>query len=168
GAWEPRWDWHDVEDLLETAVLSVSLSDRGRIATSPPDDPVTAYVDFEQVVRALQSLLENAVVYAGADVPVRIGADAAPGMLRLWVEDEGPGIPEQERDRVFEKFYRTPEGAKVPSGTGLGLAITREIVTAHGGEVRVEDVVPHGARFVVELPQPPSDAEVGPGRREKP
>ncbi|GEM_PF-934964 len=167
-AWEPRWDWHDVEDLLETAVLSVPSSDRGRIEVSPPDDPVTAYGDFEQIVRALQSLLENAVVYAGADVPVRIGADAAPGMLRLWVEDEGPGIPEQERERVFEKFYRTPEGAKVPSGTGLGLAITREIVTAHGGEVRVEEVAPHGARFVVELPQPLSDAEVGPGRREKP
>ncbi len=72
--------------------------------------------------------------------------------VRLWVEDEGPGIPLDEHDAVFDKFYRGRRtGTKAPSGTGLGLAITREIVRAHGGTIRVDDVAPRGARFVIDL-----------------
>jgi len=71
----------------------------------------------------------------------------------MWVEDEGPGVPADEHDAVFEKFYRGLQtGTRAPSGTGLGLAITREIVREHGGTIAVRDVMPHGARFVIRLP----------------
>jgi signal transduction histidine kinase len=70
----------------------------------------------------------------------------------MWVEDEGPGVAPEERELVFGKFHRGRSAASVPSGTGLGLAITREIVRFHGGRVWVEDVLPHGARFVVTIP----------------
>jgi signal transduction histidine kinase len=79
--------------------------------------------------------------------------------MTVWVEDDGPGIPEQERELVFEKFYRTAEGARVPSGTGLGLAISREIVAGHDGTIHVEGARPHGTRVVVELPQPRLDRD---------
>jgi len=94
------------------------------------------------------------MLYAGAG-PLRVGARSTDTGVRVWVEDEGPGIPAGEHEAVFEKFYRARQtGTKVRSGTGLGLAIAREIVRAHGGSIRVEDVVPHGARFVVDLPAP--------------
>lgn len=166
-AWTPRPDWHDVEDLVETAMFVLPPADRARVDSLIGAAAPAVYVDFEQVVRVLQHLLENAAVYAGPDAAVRIGARITPGTLRVWVEDDGPGIPEHERERVFEKFYRTPQGAKVPSGTGLGLALAREIVQTQGGTIDVEENVPHGARFVVELPQPLGDAEAGSGRRDE-
>lgn len=73
--------------------------------------------------------------------------------LKVWVEDEGPGIPPDERTKIFDKFYRGELSAKLPSGTGLGLAIVLEIVKSHGGRIWVEDVVPHGARVVISLPR---------------
>ena len=125
-----------------------------------PDDLAPLRVDFEQFVRVFQNLLENAVLYAGA-APLRVGAQATGGGgARLWVEDEGPGISADEHEAVFEKFYRGRRtGLKARSGTGLGLAITREIVRAHGGSIRVDDVVPHGARFVIDLPPDAIDSE---------
>jgi signal transduction histidine kinase len=70
----------------------------------------------------------------------------------MWVEDEGPGIPPEERGRVFDKFYRG-KAAATASGTGIGLAITSEIVRFHGGRVWIESVLPHGVRFVIALPK---------------
>jgi two-component system sensor histidine kinase KdpD len=100
----------------------------------------------------MQSLLENAVLYSGAESRVVVGARATHRALRVWVEDEGPGVAPDEHDAVFEKFYRGRMATTAPSGTGLGLAIAREVVRAHGGALQVEDVAPHGARFVVTLP----------------
>jgi len=108
-------------------------------------------VDFRQVVRALSTMVDNALTYApGTDVVV--GARALGTDLLVWVEDRGPGVPDEEKQRVFEKFYRGTTSAASPSGTGLGLAIVREIARAHGGRVWVEDAEPRGARFVLSLP----------------
>ena len=74
-------------------------------------------------------------------------------MVVLWVEDEGSGIPEGDPDKVFEMFYtgvkRSPDSRR---GIGLGLALCRSIVQAHGGEISVENLQPHGARFQFTLP----------------
>ena len=84
-------------------------------------------VDFVQCVRVFQNLLENAMLYAGAGQPGRRAGHRAVGAI--WVQDEGPGVPADEHEAVFEKFFRgLRTGVKAPSGTGLGLAITREIV----------------------------------------
>ena len=99
-------------------------------------------VDFVQFTRVIQSLLENALLYT--DSAVTIGAHGWNEGVRLWVEDQGPGIPADEHEAVFEKFFRgrKPAGQRGPSGTGLGLAIAREIVLGHGGTIVVDDVVP--------------------------
>ena len=74
-------------------------------------------------------------------------------MVVLWVEDEGSGIPEGDPDKVFEMFYtgvkRSPDSRR---GIGLGLALCRSIVQAHGGEITVQNICPHGARFRFTLP----------------
>ena len=94
---------------------------------------------------------------------MRVGASQKGRSLRLWVEDGGPGIPSEQREAVFQKFYRGPRSLRqVPFGTGLGLAIVREIVQAHEGTIRIEDVLPHGARFVIDLPL---EAPKAPGMR---
>jgi two-component system sensor histidine kinase KdpD len=151
-AWEPHRELYELPDILAASLGALPVHQRAQVTVALPDDLPPLRVDFEQFARVFQNLLENAMLYAGAG-PLRVGAQATNDGVRLWVEDEGPGISVDEHEAVFEKFYRGRRtGTKVRSGTGLGLAITREIVRAHGGSIRVEDVVPRGARFVIDLP----------------
>ncbi len=103
--------------------------------------------------RVLDNLLENAGRYAPSHTAVEVAAAAADGMVKVTVSDEGPGIPEAERARIFERFHRAP-GAR-GDGAGLGLAIAWTIVTAHGGTIAAADAPGGGARFVVALPAAP-------------
>ena len=151
-AWEPHRELYELSDILATSLAALPVHERNRVMINLPDELPPVRVDFEQWVRVFQNLLENAMLYAGAS-PLWVGAQTTPDGLRMWVEDQGPGIAADEHDAVFEKFFRGRRtGMKVPSGTGLGLAITREIVRAHGGAIHVDDVTPRGARFVIDLP----------------
>jgi len=98
------------------------------------------------------NLLENALAYTQDNGDVTVGTSLQGEWVELWVEDRGPGVSDAEKGHVFDKFFRGASSSSSPSGTGLGLAITREIVRTHGGDVRVEDARPHGARFVMTLP----------------
>jgi two-component system, OmpR family, sensor histidine kinase KdpD len=151
--WEPRREMYDLSDIVAAGVDALPVHQRGRVKLDIPDDLDPVLIDYSQWVRVVQNLLENAMLYSGAGTTVTVGARETHRALRVWVEDEGPGLAADEHEAVFDKFYRgRGAGAAAPSGTGLGLAITREIVRAHGGTVHVEDVVPRGARFVITLP----------------
>lgn len=111
--------------------------------------------DPDRLAQALRNLAANAIAHTGEPSGrVRLSArELAPGRLRLIVEDDGPGIPPDQRERVFDRFHRT-DAARTRSagGTGLGLAIVRDAVKAHGGQTWVEQGVDlGGARVVVEL-----------------
>jgi two-component system, OmpR family, sensor histidine kinase KdpD len=152
-SWEPRRELYDLSDIVATGIEGLPAHERLRVVVDVPDDLEPVLVDYSQWTRVFRNLLENALLYSGPGTRVAVGARETHRALRVWVEDEGQGVPPGEHEAVFEKFYRGRRaGAAVPSGTGLGLAITREVVRAHGGTVHVEDVVPHGARFVVTLP----------------
>jgi len=103
--------------------------------------------DAEQVKRALINLVDNAVAATPGGGHVRIVAGVEEGRARLAVEDDGAGIPEAERERVFDPAYSTKA-----RGSGLGLAIVARIAAEHAGRVRVEENVPHGCRFLLEWP----------------
>ena len=148
--WRPSLEPYEFGEILGTALSKLPPGYRARVYVILPEDLPTIRVDFHQWVRVLEHLLGNALVYSGPDSPVRVGASATSREVRMWVEDEGPGIPAEERERVFDKFYRG-KSAAAASGTGIGLAITSEIVRFHGGRVWVEDVTPHGARFMIAL-----------------
>lgn len=151
--WEPRREAYDLGDVVAAGIAALPAHERGRVRLDIPDELDPVLVDYGQWTRVLQNLLENAVLYAGPGSPVTVGARETHRAVRLWVADEGPGVAPDEHEAVFDKFYRgRTTGTAAPSGTGLGLAITREIVRAHGGTVHVEDVHPHGARFVITLP----------------
>jgi signal transduction histidine kinase len=117
-----------------------------------PDTPVVVNGDRDRIAQVIGNLLSNAIKYspAGGRVHVRLELDEAGAQLS--VVDEGMGIPEDDHDRVFEKFYRGADTASAIGGTGLGLAVAREIVTSHGGEIGVESEASQGSTFTVRLP----------------
>ncbi|MFD5144982.1 sensor histidine kinase [Streptomyces sp. NPDC058401] len=116
--------------------------------------PVPAAGDPARLERALANLVDNALRYARTGVVVR--AFAEDGWALLEVTDDGPGIPEADRDRVFERFVRLDaDRSRAGGGTGLGLAIAREIARAHGGEVRALPAPAGGARLVLRVPGRP-------------
>lgn len=150
--WEPHRELTDIQDVVATVLQTVPAHERGRVRLDLPDDLPLVSVDFVQWTRVVRNLIENALLYSAGSA-IGVGARHRGGSVTMWVSDSGPGVPEAEREAVFEKFYRcAATQAQAPSGTGLGLAITKEIVRAHGGTVRVEGIEPHGARFVVSLP----------------
>ncbi len=154
-SWEPRRESYDVGEIVGSLLGRMSDEDQRRTTLAIPSGLPPIEVDFVQWSRALSNLIENALAYSDPRGAVLIGARQNGGAVETWVEDDGPGIPEDERARVFEKFYRGSAAERVPSGTGLGLTIAQEIVRFNGGTIEVESVRPHGTRFVVSVPAAP-------------
>ena len=111
--------------------------------------------------------LTLALVVGAAWTPATLtGEEPAAEELRgvLAVEDSGPGIPPEERERVFAPFYRGQTGARFPQGMGLGLSIARDLVAAHGGSIRVESEPGEGSVFEILLPRAEAPADAAPWR----
>jgi signal transduction histidine kinase len=110
-------------------------------------------LDADMLARVIRNLVENARRHAGPDGQVTVSSTAVAGRLRVCVDDDGPGIPPAERERVFDRFHRSDAARDRGSGgSGLGLAIARAIVAAHGGTIRAETSPAGGARISFELP----------------
>jgi len=103
------------------------------------------------MTQVLVNLLDNSLKYAPPASPIEVVASTEAAWLLLEVADRGPGVPEHDLKRVFDKFYRIPipEGA---GGTGLGLSICKGIVEAHGGGIVAENRTEGGLRIVISLP----------------
>jgi signal transduction histidine kinase len=120
----------------------------------PPDVPAVLG-DEDRLVQVLTNLLDNAVKYTPDGGAIRIAGRATddPAQVELSVIDTGIGIPEADRPRVFERFYRVDKArSRELGGTGLGLSIVRHIVEAHNGKIWVEGNQPTGSRFIIRLP----------------
>ena len=118
-----------------------------------PEATVVA-ADPAKLHDVLRNLIANASAYAPEGSAVRVGTRQAAGGVAVEVDDEGPGIPDAQRDRIFERFYRLdPSRARDVGGTGLGLSIVKHLVELMGGTVRVTNRDTGGARFTVELPR---------------
>jgi two-component system sensor histidine kinase MtrB len=169
-----------VDDLLEISRLDAGLSDlsmsdvplgdlvRRTVAATARPVPIEfeeksedrrIVVDKRRFERIVANLLDNAQHYAGG--ATRIVVSANDTTARIAVEDEGPGIPAEEREHIFDRFSRGSSGRRrgLGEGTGLGLAIVSEHTRMLGGRVWAEDNGARGARFVVELPLPEERAE---------
>jgi two-component system, OmpR family, sensor kinase len=110
-------------------------------------------LDPDMVARVIRNLVENARRHAGPEGEVTVSSAAVAGRLRVDVDDDGPGIPPAERERVFDRFHRSDAARDRSSGgAGLGLAIARAIVAAHQGTIRAEESPAGGARVSFELP----------------
>lgn len=144
-----------LEPMLERAIRETELNAPGvRLAftVDPPDLILDA--DPERLHQVVANLVENAVRHSPRDGLVSVVARGDGGKVTIEVDDDGPGIPEGEASRVFERFYRADSArSSVDGGAGLGLAIARWIVDLHGGDLRPERRGPHGCRMVVTLPE---------------
>jgi signal transduction histidine kinase len=145
-----------VEPLLAHAVREQQLHAPavGVDVDVEPGD-LTADGDPERVHQVVANLLENAVRHTPRGGHVEVRARRSPDGVTIEVLDQGPGIPETEQGRVFERFYRADVArSSKEGGAGLGLAIARWIVDLHGGDIHPERREPHGCRMVVTLPGP--------------
>jgi two-component system phosphate regulon sensor histidine kinase PhoR len=146
----------DTRSLADAVVGDVApaAAERGQridLAIGPGAEAVRA--DQAKLHDALRNLVANAIIYAPEQTTIRIDAEQVDGCVAISVSDEGPGIPEEDLSRVFERFYRVDKSrARDPGGTGLGLAIVKHLVELHGGTVRAQNGPEHGARFTIVLP----------------
>ncbi|HYD09303.1 MAG TPA: HAMP domain-containing sensor histidine kinase [Acidimicrobiales bacterium] len=160
-----------VLDLLEISMIEagrvevrreptdpVRLARRAAAVVGHPDLPISAGtsvpdvvpLDRRRIAQAIGSVLENADRYAGGATGIHV--DVEDGALLLRIEDRGPGVPEEERTSVFQRFERGVHGRAGPRGTGLGLSLVAEQLALHGGRARVEARSGGGAVFVLEVP----------------
>ena len=144
----------DIGEVVRSAVEAIraQLPESVPIELDVPADVSAAYGDADRLVQVLVNLLDNAAKYGAA--PVRVKAEASNGVVRILVSDAGPGVVPADRQRIFEKFYRSdPRITRAPSGTGLGLYISRELTHRMGGRLDLASEPGAGATFVVELPR---------------
>ncbi|MQC47877.1 MAG: HAMP domain-containing protein [Chloroflexi bacterium] len=114
---------------------------------------ITVWADQRRIVQVLANLLSNAVKYTPPGGRIEAGLDTADEQIRIWVRDSGIGIPEEEQERLFEKFYRTSSGRRITGGTGLGLSIARSLVEMHGGRIWCDSDGETGSTFAFTLPR---------------
>ncbi|MCD6382849.1 MAG: PAS domain S-box protein [Thermoplasmata archaeon] len=156
GKIEKRYIPKPLREIVSEAVESVieKASDRGTEIIVQYDgvDEAAVVRVFEGINNVLVNLLDNAIKYGPEGQKIKLTIRRRDGDLVFSVEDQGPGIPEEEFQRIFEDFTRLKGEIEIP-GIGLGLTIVKGLVEFYGGEVVVENVKPHGARFTFTIPQ---------------
>jgi signal transduction histidine kinase len=160
-AGEISWSMHQVElgELVSetVAALRAQAEERGVMVAAYASPSLAAHANAEKLQRVLFNLIVNAIRHTPADGSVVVRARPArdaDGLIEVEVVDDGEGVPADERERVFEPFYRGGEdgAARSSDGAGLGLAIARAIVEAHGGRIWLEPATPRGTRVRFTLP----------------
>lgn len=145
----------DAADLVAQIVRKAQAIDGADVAAGPIAE-VVAPLDAGRITQAMLQLAQNAVTHGGGRFV--IGSNVEDGRLALWVRDYGPGVPDDEKKAVFERFRRG-RGRERSAGSGLGLNIVQVIARAHGGKARVTDAPGGGALFTIVIPLAPASAD---------
>jgi two-component system sensor histidine kinase KdpD len=154
GMLKPRCEWHILDELVEGAIrrVEVLLARRPlhvRLAQALP--PI--YVDGVQIQQVLVNLLDNAIKFSPSESPIQITASLVTETLEVRVSNTGDGIPSDELNRIFDRFYRAKPGRSSGApGTGLGLAICKGIVEAHGGHIMAQSIPGGETTILFRLP----------------
>ena len=145
----------NINDLVREAVDQCETTSEARniwvTITEGPD--ATVLGDREQLIMAIHNLIENAINYSPENTKVSVTTNIEEDIVEISVTDQGIGIPEEELDRIFERFYRVdPARSRETGGTGLGLSIVKHVSNKHGGEVKVWSSPNVGSTFALRLP----------------
>jgi len=156
GALKPRLDEYELGEILGSVLHRLDSRLRAhRVRIELPESLPLLHVDGRLIEQVLENLLDNASKYTPAGSEIRVSARVLTRQIEVSVEDNGPGLPGNDPEVLFEKFQRgAPEGAA--GGIGLGLAICRTIVGLHHGRIWAENRTPHGAAFRFSVPQSPT------------
>jgi two-component system phosphate regulon sensor histidine kinase PhoR len=155
GEWKLQKQSVRASDLVDEAIQNLRGLARQHgvdLAVGQASD-ATVLADRDAIVQVFSNLVENGVKYGGDGQKLELGSRVAEGNVEFYVRDFGPGIAAEHLPRLFERFYRVDKArSREAGGTGLGLAIVKHIVLNHGGTVRVESELHHGATFYFTLP----------------
>ena len=144
-----------VQDLIREAIdqTQVTADSRQIVVTNSGDVDGLILGDREQLIMAIQNLIENAINYSPEGTKVTVTSKVEDGIVDISVTDQGIGIPDVDLDRIFERFYRVdPARSRLTGGTGLGLSIVKHVALKHGGEVKVWSSESVGSTFSLRLP----------------
>lgn len=144
-----------VQDLIREAIdqTQVTADSRQIVVTNSGDVDGLILGDREQLIMAIQNLIENAINYSPEGTKVTVTSKVEDGIVDISVTDQGIGIPDVDLDRIFERFYRVdPARSRLTGGTGLGLSIVKHVALKHGGEVKVWSSENVGSTFSLRLP----------------
>ena len=136
---------------VDVDLLGLLAEEAAAVGASVSGIPATIRGDPRLLARMVRNLLENARRY-GEGTPIEAGLSLGIDGLEMTIADRGPGVPEAERDRIFEPFYRVPGSMERDGGVGLGLSLVRQIADRHGGQVRCLARDGGGLTFVVTFP----------------
>ena len=140
-----------VSDAIDRVRTEASVRDVKIHSRTP--EPLSVYGDYDQLMAAVRNLIDNAVTYSPDGSTVSVEVTQHDDVVHIAVSDQGVGIAEEDRERIFERFYRVDSArSRATGGTGLGLSIVKHTVSNHGGEVMVESVVDEGSTFLIRLP----------------
>lgn len=146
----------DIDEVVAKAIDQNRVhADSNQVTiASGGDAGAQVYGDEALLLVALDNLISNAVQYSPSRSRVGVGVSLTDGVVEIAVTDQGPGIPEAERDRVFERFYRIDDArSRHTGGTGLGLSIVKHVVQNHGGDLRLWSQLGSGSTFTIRLPE---------------
>jgi signal transduction histidine kinase len=153
---------HEVVDTLRPVAAEKSIViDAGALEPS-----ILVWADRDKVNQMLTNLIGNAIKFTPPLGRVTVASTSGPEWVKVSISDTGPGVPLNERTRIFEKFYQAGDGGQKPRGTGLGLTITKTLVELHGGEIWVDSEAGCGSSFHFSLPIAPPGETKSPARRE--
>jgi two-component system phosphate regulon sensor histidine kinase PhoR len=141
-----------VDDAIDDLLTRAHARDVTLVNAVPGS--LVALADNDRMRQVISNLLDNAIKYGRAGGKATVEGRVLPnGRIEIMVVDDGPGIPNESQERIFERFYRVDKArSREQGGTGLGLAIVKHVVQAHGGDVRLESEPGSGAAFIVTLP----------------
>lgn len=152
----------ETAEPLEITRLVSEAIDRVRTEASARDisihnrqpEALSVFGDYDQLMTAIRNLIDNAVTYSPDGSTVWVEVTKHEDVVHISVSDQGTGIAEEDRERIFERFYRVDSArSRATGGTGLGLSIVKHTISNHGGEIMVESALDQGSTFIIRLPE---------------
>lgn len=154
GSIQLRMEPELVADCIQEALRHVSRrSDEHAIHLQLADDILLARMDVRLIMQVIVNMVDNAIKYTPKGSTITISSARKDADIVIAIEDNGEGIPDADKTHLFDMFFTVAQnGADGRRGLGLGLSLCKSIITAHGGQIQVEDAIPHGSRFIFTLP----------------
>jgi two-component system sensor histidine kinase KdpD len=151
GFLQLKKDWCDINELLHQVILKLDTELKGHIVHIDVKENLPLFkIDRGLMEQAFYNIIHNAALYTPTNSAISISADCTNEKLVVVIEDDGPGFPESEINKVFDKFYRLKNS--ISGGTGLGLSIVKGFIEAHEGQIELGKSILGGAKFTITIP----------------